>query len=303
MMFKRLHIVLGVVVLLLVIVGVVRRYGLTSVITSESEPAAPRSQAGGQEQEFEDFDPNNFDGATSTAIDSKWWPLKPGKRWIYEGFSVEDGERVPHLVVETVTDLTKMVGGVRALVNLEEDYSDGELVERELAFYAQDNDGNVWHLGQISEGYEEKQFVGAQAWLVGHLPGAKAGIRMLAAPQLGDSYSQGFAPVPFYWTDRSRVAQMGEKTSVAAGSYGDVMVIEEWDAETPKGVFQTKYYAPGVGVVRVGFKGDDPEKEAMELVKVEQLAPSSLTEAREEALKIEERAYVYGRTSPAEQLH
>lgn len=309
MMFKRLHVVLGLVVLLLIAIGVARRYGPVELgiggsdeVKGEAavEPHSAKASRD-EEQEFEDFDLDNFDRATSTAIDSEWWPLTPGTRWIYEGFSIEEGERTRHMVVDTVTDLKKEINGVRAAVSLEEDYSDGELVERELAFHAQDKAGNVWHLGQLREEYEGEAFLGAQAWLVGHLPAAKAGIRMLAEPRVGESYSQGYAPPPFYWTDSSRVAAMGEKTSVAAGDYENVMVIEEWDAETPQGIFQTKYYAPGVGMVRVGFKGPDPEQEEMELVKVEQLSPSALTEARDAALKIEERAYVYGRTEPAEQ--
>ena len=290
---RRFHLFLGAIAVVLIIVGLVRRYEPISAVTTGSESAEK------EVEQLEDFDPTNFD--RSTTIDNEWWPLKPGTRWVYEGFSIEDGERMPHLVVDTVTDLTKVINGVRTVVSVEEDYSDGELVERELAFHAQDKDGNVWHLGQLREEYEDKQFVGAQAWLVGHLEGAKAGIRMLAEPQLEASYSQGYAPPPFYWTDRSRVYQMGQQTRVAAGSYKDVMVIEEWDAETPPGIFQLKYYARGVGIVRIGFKGDDPEKEETELVKVEQLGPGALEEARAEALKLEERAYVYGRTPPAEQ--
>jgi hypothetical protein len=93
---------------------------------------------------------------------------------------------------------------------------------------------------------------------------------------------------------------MGQEIKVRAGSFEDVLVVEEWDEETPEGVFQLKYYARGVGLVRIGFKGDDPEQEEMELVKIEQLGPETLAEARAKALAIEERAYVYGRTPPAE---
>jgi hypothetical protein len=287
------HLFLGVLVVGLVIVGFVRRSG-----TAPAVPSGNESTADGTEQ-LEEINPENFD--RSTIIDNVWWPLKPGTRWVYEGYTVQDGERVRHMVVDTVTDLTKEVNGVKTLVNLEEDYSDGQLIEQELVFHAQDNDGNVWHLGQLVEEYEETAFIGAHAWLVGHLPGAKAGIKMLAKPQLGASYSQGYAPPPFRWTDRSRVSQMGQTTETAAGNYQDVMIIDEWDAETPTGVFQTKYYARGTGVVRVGYKGDDPDQEEMELVTVQQLSPAALAEARAQALKIEERAYMYSRTTPAEQ--
>ncbi len=299
MMFTRLQLVLGLVVVVLLAVGIVRRY-LPVAATLPQESAVAESSEREGEQDFLELDPSDFDDATSASITNEWWPLKPGTRWIHEGFSVEDGERTRHMVVETVTDLTKEINGVKAAVNLEEDYSDGKLIEREIAFHAQDNDGNVWHLGQLRETYDEAEFVGGRVWFVGQPSGAKAGIRMWADPRLGDSASQGYAPAPFNWTDSGRVSQVGQHTTVVAGEYDDVIVVEEWDAETPPGVFQTKYYARGVGIVRIGFTGEDPEQEEMELVKLEQLAGPALTEAREAALAIEERAYVYGLTKPAE---
>lgn len=249
-----------------------------------------------------EFDPTNFDDPTN--IDNEWWPLKPGTRLVYEGVTVEEGEEVPHRIVDTVTDLTKVISGVRTVVSLEEDYSDDRLIEQEIAFHAQDNDGNVWHFGQLREVYDENEFVGGRVWLVGLPEGAQAGIRMQAQPEEGTpGYSQGYAPDPFNWTDRARVYQMGQETEVPTGSYDDVMVIEEWDAETPEDVFQLKYYARGVGVVRIGFRGPDPEQEEMELVEIVELDPEALAAAREQALQIEARAYMYAtNTPPAEPM-
>src|SRR3989304_3885405 len=88
------------------------------------------------EKEFEDFDRNNFD--RSTNIDNKWLPLKPGTQYVYEGSTQEGKKRVPHRVVMTVTDLTKVIDGVRAVVVWDVDYSKGELLESELVFFAQD---------------------------------------------------------------------------------------------------------------------------------------------------------------------
>ena len=47
--------------------------------------------------------------AHPTTIDNKWVPMKPGTRWTYEGTSVEDdGKVVPHRIIVTITDLTKV---------------------------------------------------------------------------------------------------------------------------------------------------------------------------------------------------
>jgi hypothetical protein len=271
---------------------------LLMILVGSSPSVAASTQSG--EDELLDIDPTNFD--KSTVIDNAYMPMKPGHRLVYEGYQIdENGEQIPHVVVETVTDLTKEINGVRTIVSVEEDYSDEELVELEIAFHAQDNDGNVWHLGQLSEVYEEGVLVGGRVWLVGYTEGAHAGIRMLAEPKVGDTYSQGYAPAPFYWTDRSLVYRMDQQTTVPTGSYENVIVIAEWDEETVEGVFQDKYHAPGVGVVRIGFRGPDPEKEEMELVQITELSPAEMADVRREALRIEERAYLYGLTPPAEQ--
>src|SRR5262245_44328671 len=176
-------------------------------------------------KQFEEFDRNNFD--RSTNIDNKWFPLKPGTQYVYQGVTQEEKKRVPHRLVFVVTDLAKVINGVRAIVVWELDYKAGKMVEQELVFCAQDKDGNVWHLGQLSEVYDEKEFVGARAFLVG-TDGARAGIMVQAEPRPGTpSYSQGYAPPPFNWTDRGRVDQVGQKTCVAAGCYNDIVVIAE----------------------------------------------------------------------------
>jgi hypothetical protein len=254
-------------------------------------------------EEFEDLlhiDPNNFDDPTN--IDNEWWTLKPGTQYIFEGFDVVDGEKTFHRIIFTVTDLTKVINGVRTLVIFDRDYSEERLEESELTYFAQDNDGNVWHLGQYRETYDATEFVGGRIWAVGALEGAKAGIMMPADPQMGmPSYSEGYAPPPFNWTDRARVYQMGQKITTSLGSYEDVLVIEEYNQEEP-GAFQLKYYARGVGNIRIGWRGDDTNQEEMELVEVVQLDSDALDKIRTEALELEKRAYIYAQTPPAEQI-
>jgi hypothetical protein len=273
-----------------------------------SEPAtedetAPETAAESEapEPEFEDFDPNNFD--RSTNIDNEWLPLQPGTQWVYEGVTVEDGESIPHRIVFAATDLTKEISGVPTVVAWIVDYSDDQVVEQEIAFYAQDNDGNVWYLGEHPEEYEDGEFVDAPSWIAG-LEDARAGIKMRAKPQMGTpSYFQGWAPA-VEWTDYGQVDQMGQETCVAVDCYQDVLVIAESSLEETD-AFQLKYYARGVGEVRVGWRGADATQEELELVELVQLSPEALAEVRAEALALEKHAYevsqdVYGQTPPAE---
>lgn len=250
---------------------------------------------------LENFDPALFD-ESSTTIDNQWWPLAPGTQFVYEGTSVENEETIDHRLIVTVTDLTKEIAGVRTLVIMEQDYQNDRLVEAELAFFAQDRDGNVWHFGQYRETYDEQEFVGGRVFVQGIPEGARAGIMVQGDPRPNTpDYSQGYGPPPYNWTDRARVSELGAKASVAYGSFDDVLVIEEFNLEEP-GASQLKYYARGVGVVQVGWRGNDPNQEELELVDVVKLEGGALAAAREKALELEKRAYLYASLPPAEVL-
>jgi hypothetical protein len=252
--------------------------------------------------EFRAFDPNNF--SSPTDIDNEWLPLRPGTQWVYEGSALDDeGESLSRRIEFTVTDLTKEIAGVRTIVGWIVDYNDGEVVEKEIAFYAQDNAGNVWYLGEHPEEYEDGKFIDAPTWIAG-LEDARAGIKMLAEPELGTPpYYQGWGPA-VEWSDYGQVDQMSQETCVPANCYKDVLVVAESSlGET--GAFQLKYYARGAGEVRVGWKGKDETQEELELVELTQLSPEALAEVRALVLELEQHAYeisqdVYGQTSPAE---
>src|SRR6266478_4120922 len=132
------------------------------------------------EDTLEAFDHNNFDNSAN--VDNKWFPLQPGTQLVYKGFTQEDKKRVPVRVVQTVTDLTKVVNGVSTVVVWDVDYKDGKVQESEIIFFAQDKDGNVWQLGELVEVYEDGAFVGAHAWIAG-IDGGSAGIMMKADPR------------------------------------------------------------------------------------------------------------------------
>jgi hypothetical protein len=254
-----------------------------------------------------DFKRAQFDN--STRITNKWLPLKPGMQFVYEGSAIPEGEktRQSRRVVSTVTDLSKSIAGVRTLVIWERDYTAGKLGESEIAFFAQDNAGNVWLLGEYPEEYENGKFAAAPTWITGK-KGARAGIAMLANPRLGTpAYSQGYAPPPVDFRDRARVYKRGQKTCVPVKCYKDVLVTEEFE-QGVAGVFHLKYYAPGVGLVRVGWRGaKELEKETLALVKRQQLSAQALANARTEALQLDKNAYkrssaVYGKTPKAKPL-
>lgn len=248
-----------------------------------------------------DYDPAKF--RSSIRVDNKWFPLRPGTQLVFKGTTEEGNEKIPHRVVFTVTDLVKEIDDVQSVVLWDRDYSEGELVEAEIAFFAQDDDGNVWQMGEYPEEYEGKKIVASPLWLHG-FQGARAGLTMRAVPRKGTpSYSLGWGPAVGF-NDRARILRTGTKNCVPVRCYSNVLVTDEYNPDEP-GKHQLKYYAPNVGNVRVGWAGKNEEsKETLVLVKVNRLNPSQMAYARASARKLEasafERKKVYGQTEPME---
>jgi hypothetical protein len=97
---------------------------------------------------------------------------------------------------------------------------------------------------------------------------------------------------------------MGAATCVPLDCYSDVLVIDEFSRDQP-GAHQLKYYAPGVGGVRVGWRGaNEEEQEVLVLVELEHLNAEQMAKVRRTVLQQESRAYelseVYTRTAPIE---
>jgi hypothetical protein len=234
--------------------------------------------------------------------DAKYFPLKPGMRFSYQG-TVTDAEGTHlHEVVFVVTDLIKNVNGTRARVILDRDYNDGELSEAELAFFAQDDADNVWTMGEYPEEYENGKFQGAPSTWINGVRGAHAGILVPGHPMLGTPpFVQGRAPaIGFY--DVGQVVGKDLSTCVPTGCYSDVVKIKEWAPNAPEDGNQLKYYAPHVGLVRIAAQGGDSQ-EVMVLKSLRRLSSEELRAIRADALRLDHRAYQvskdYAATGPA----
>jgi hypothetical protein len=277
---------------------------LILLLTNVSTAAALASSVASPCDQVVRFERDAF--TRPTRINNKWMPLIPGTQFIFEGSINQGGGTVavPHQVVFTVTDLIKVVNGVRTVVLWDRDFDDGQLVEAELAFFAQDKNGNVWNLGDYPEEYMGGVFEGAPStWIAGQAD-AKAGIHMFADPKVGSpSYLQGLART-IGFLDCGQVVAKDQSIHVPIGNYENVLEINEWSPLEPDSGIQVKYYAPGVGNVEIGGV-DDPEAETLVLIDHKSLGPEALAEARNEALTLDGRAYdvsqVYRKTLPAEQ--
>jgi hypothetical protein len=276
---------------------------LVACNNASNSPAAEQTGAPSEPLSADDFDQSRF-AATSTTVTNQWFPLTPGVQMSWEGQALDGTDMIRRKVVFTVTDLVKEVDGVQVVVAWDLDYNDDVLEEAELAFFAQDTDGNVWHLGQYPEEYEDGEIVKTPVWIAG-LEGARPGIAMKADPELDTpSYAQGWGP-QVGWNDRAIAFRMGEHTCVDTDCYDNVLITKEFSRTEP-GAYQLKYYAPGVGNVRVGWGGpNEDEHEVLVLTDLVYLDPDALAAIRDKVLAQEERAYenspeVYGQTAPSQ---
>jgi hypothetical protein len=251
-----------------------------------------------------EFDPAEFSNATQ--IDNKYLPLVPGTQLVLEGLADRGPGVLPHTVTFTVTDLIKVIDGVPSRVMWDVDENEGEIVEAELAFFAQDDAGNVWNLGEYPEEYEDGFFVGApNTWIAG-LADAEAGIHMLDYRDVGDTYLQGFAPE----IDFLDCARVFDEDAVECDipvapapdhCFDNGLMTHERSPLDPGNAIQTKFHVRNVGIAKVGFI-DDPEGEVLVLRERIQLDAASLAAARAAALTLDQRGYrvseVYCQTEP-----
>ncbi|MDH4279110.1 MAG: hypothetical protein OEW83_13625 [Acidimicrobiia bacterium] len=250
---------------------------------------------------FEDFEAATF--SNPTVIDNAYLPYLPGNRIVLSGTTVEDGEEFSHQIRYIVTDLTKEILGVQTVVVWIEDYSDDELVEAEIAFFAQDDAGNVWFFGEHPEEYEDEELIDAPTWIAG-VDGAYPGIAMYADPKPDvPAYFQGWGPA-VEWSDFAIVEAAGEEICIELGCFPDSITIAESSIEE-EGIAQVKSYAPGVGNIEVGFRGDDATQEQLEVIDHSPVSTEELASFGALAKALEASAFAvnpdtYGETMPIE---
>jgi hypothetical protein len=210
--------------------------GGTTTSDAATEPVIDPGDGGHYAPEL---DPGSF----VDRVDNPYLPLVPGTTWVYEG---QDDDETEHIEVEVLEE-TREVEGITATIVRDTVSVDGEVTEDTYDWYAQDEDGNVWYLGEDTHEYEDGEPVNADgSWEYGK-DGALPGIVMLADPEVGDAYRQEYFEGEA--EDMGEVLEVGTTVEIALGSYDDVVVTEDWNPLEPD-VIEHKSYAPGIGVIR-----------------------------------------------------
>jgi hypothetical protein len=185
----------------------------------------------------------SIDAANFVAtVDNQYWPLAPGTTLHYEGTR----GKTPQTDDVVVTNRTVRILGIACTVVRDTVSEHGRAVERTFDYYAQDEQGNVWYLGEDSFERERGRFVKASdSWRSG-VDGAKPGIIMPADPRPGESYRQEYYP-PGEALDEARVLGVRGPVEVPYGKFDHALVTSEYSPLEPQ--TEEKYFVAGVGEV------------------------------------------------------
>lgn len=182
-----------------------------------------------------ELDPDDF----VDIVDNPYLPLTAGSKWTYTASTGEEITVVVDAERREVDGISATV--VRTLTTAEQTED----------WYAQDRDGNVWHLGAAS-GAAGSTGAPAVGWEAGQGQ-AQAGVTMLATPRQGDGYREELAPD--VETDVIEVISIAARVELTDEAYDDVVKLEVTSPLTP-GVVEERYYAEDVGLLLLETDGD-----------------------------------------------
>jgi hypothetical protein len=228
--------------------------GLTLLVALTAPGCGGSDTAGALPQGSEpvELDPADF----VDRIDNPYWPMSPGSRWVYRETSAGGAEQ---RVVVTVTDRTKQILGIDAVVVHDVVTEDGALKEDTFDWYAQDADGNVWYLGEQTAEYEDGKIVSTEgSWEAG-VRGAQAGVVVPAQPRVGLSYRQEYFKGEA--EDAAEVLSVDETIEVPFGRFDHVLLTKDYTPLDPNAL-EHKFYARDVGPALVfGLTGNGGREE------------------------------------------
>jgi len=200
-----------------------------------------------------EIDPGNFLSLAQIIENpNPYLPLLPGNEWVYES---ED-----ETITVTVLDETREIMGVEAVVVRDVEEEDGELIEDTFDWFAQDIDGNVWYMGELSRNYEDGELSDIDgSWEAG-VDGAKPGIIFRAMPIIGELYRQEFLIGEAGVVGLTESVTADESTEAGFDCENSCLLTFEGSPLEPDEL-EAKYYIPGVGhILTIDLEEDEREE-------------------------------------------
>jgi hypothetical protein len=175
----------------------------------------------------------------STRIDNPFWPMAPDSRWVYRDTDADGQER---RVEVTVLRQTKTVLGIQARVVREVVTEGGQVRETTDDWFAQDAEGNIWHLGETGREHRHGPATTTpESWQAG-VGGAQPAIVVPAHPDPGTVYRPQRAAA-------TQVLSAGTRANVPYGSFDHLVITKESSTPQEPRQVEHEFYAWGVGPV------------------------------------------------------
>jgi hypothetical protein len=218
-------------------------------------PAGASTSNGGLPEGSEPvtLDPSKF----TTNITNPYWPMAVGSKWVYR--ETDDEGTVLRVVVRVTKRTKQITGGITARVVRDVVTENGKPVEVTDDWYAQDDKGNIWYMGEDTAEYRNGRIVNRGGSFEHGVDGAQAGIAMPANPQIGLSYRQEYYAGEA--EDAGKVLSLDEQVEVTGGHFRNVLMTRDTNSLEPK-VNEHKFYAKGVGpVLALGISGSSDRED------------------------------------------
>jgi hypothetical protein len=268
--------VIGTITITLALVAILLAAGCDSKSNENAGGDQAQSGTGSSTQgdlpqgsEPVNLDPKNF----TTKIDNPYWPMVPGARWTYRETDQEGAEQS---VLVTVSNQTKKIAnGITARIVRDTVTEDGEIIEDTFDWYAQDEEGNIWYLGEDTAEFENGKLKTKAGSFEAGVDGAQPGIIMPGDPQAGMKYRQEYYKGEA--EDNGEVLSTQEMAEVPYGRYDHALLTKDTTPVEPN-VLEYKLYAKGVGpVLTLGVSGGPGSRE--ELIRLENVSEKEAQKA------------------------
>ncbi len=182
-------------------------------------------------------------------INHPYLPIANLKQDIIEG--TEEGKKVRvERTLKPDIHKTFTINGqaVESLVYEDRAFINGKLEEVAIDYFAQDDAGTVYYLGEEVTDYDEsgKELPSgkAESWMLG-VDTQVPGVVMPANPKVGDKFK--CEDVSKDINESDEIVGVGETVTVPAGTFSDCLRVKEMLAD---GTIEYKWYAKGIGAVR-----------------------------------------------------
>jgi len=188
----------------------------------------------------DDYNPNIDPAHFVAGVTNPMFPLLPGTVFDYK---VQESDET---VKVTVLSETKVIKGITCVVVHDVSMTGGMVGEDTRDWYAQDDQGNVWYMGEDTTAFDGGMTSKEGSWEYG-VDGALPGIVMKGSPKVGDVYRQEYRAGEA--EDEGEVLSIDASVTVPAGSFTGCVQTRDFTALEPS-VEENKFYCPNVGQVR-----------------------------------------------------